>query len=555
MSGLSFLARAPRRGRISGAALLTGAAISILGVFGVAPASAAGCGDSWTNAAGGSWFEGANWSTKAPPKEDEEACITAAGTYTVSMNGIADVTVKALTLGGSSGAQRLSVAGGCSLNQVLTTSAGLRIETHGALTMTNDETCPNSVTVVGPLLNAGTLTTGPSLGGQRNLQGNLTNKGTIAVNADTSFSGAKDTLANEGTIALADGATLTASNEATVTNATGTIASTGTGELLVRVGTFDQGAGSTSGEPVYVDDGAVHFTGVGAASVAVRGTSTLVGEEVAKGQKLTIQSTCGEQGNLSGGALLNNGTIVLTSADGCGNQADLLLGLSRLQNKGGTIDVENPDGGQREIEAELINEKTLSIAAGDTLRLYGAFTQSKRGTYVTGIASASSYGLLLASGAATIGGTLSLKVAPGFTGSLGQRFPVLGADLPTGTFAKVTSATIKSKVEPGLYYRPGYANVVELIVTEAKVAVAPGEAAPGSTVKLFASGYPASDVVRLSFLDAKKVKTTFASATDEPFGEFIAEVTVPSTAAQGKGTFTAQDSVTGVKATATIKVT
>ena len=552
MSGLSFLARAGLRGRIIGAALLTGAAISILGA---APAHAAGCGDSWTNTAGGSWYEGDSWSTKAPPKEGEEACITAAGTYTVTMNGIADVTVKALALGGSSGTQTLSVASSCSLNQVLTTTAGLTIEAHGALTMTNVETCANSVTLAGPLLNGGTLTAEPAHGGQRNLQGNLTNKGTIAVNANTSFNGAKDTLANEGTIALATGATLTASNESTVTDAAGTIASTGTGDLFVRSGTFNQGAGNTSGEPVYVDDGAVHFTGAGAASVAVRGTSTLVGEELAKGQKLTIQSTCGEQGNLSGGALLNNGTIVLTSADGCGNQADLLLGLSRLLNKGGTIDVENPDGGQREIEAELVNEKTLSIAAGDTLKVYGPYTQSKRGTYVAAIANASSYGLLLASGAATIGGTLSLKVAQGFTGSLGQRFLVLGADLPTGTFAKVTSAMIKSKVEPGLYYRPGYANVAELIVTEAKVAVAPGEAAPGSTVKLFASGYPASDVVKLSFVDAKKVKTKFTSAIDEPFGEFIAEVTVPSTAAQGKGTFTAQDTVTGVKATATFKVT
>ena len=51
----------------------------ITGLVALTPsaAHAAGCEDSWTNTAGGSWFEGSNWSKKAPPSSEEEACITA----------------------------------------------------------------------------------------------------------------------------------------------------------------------------------------------------------------------------------------------------------------------------------------------------------------------------------------------------------------------------------------------------------------------------------------------------------------------------------------------
>jgi hypothetical protein len=81
-------------------------ALTIMAILGlsalpVSSAHAAGCTDSWTNTAGGNWFTGSNWSKNAPPTETEEACITASGTYTVTMTQTSGtVTVRSLTVGG-----------------------------------------------------------------------------------------------------------------------------------------------------------------------------------------------------------------------------------------------------------------------------------------------------------------------------------------------------------------------------------------------------------------------------------------------------------------------
>src|SRR5271169_6696639 len=71
------------------------------------PAHASGCMNSWTNTAGGSWSTASNWSKGTVPSSSEEVCITASGTYTVTMGSTASTTVKALTIGGTSGTQTL----------------------------------------------------------------------------------------------------------------------------------------------------------------------------------------------------------------------------------------------------------------------------------------------------------------------------------------------------------------------------------------------------------------------------------------------------------------
>jgi hypothetical protein len=511
---------------------------ALLGFFALVPftAHAAGCEDSWSNTAGGSWFEGANWSTKSPPREGEEACITAAGTYTVTMVQASEgVTVKALTIGGATGKQMLSIGGSCSSSPRLKSVSGISVETNGVLTTTEAGGCTGNVRIAGP----------------------LTNKGTLAIDYDTEYGFGAATLLNEGTIDLAGGAQLLSGNETTVANAAGSIESSGTGNLLVQGGTLNQGAGKSSGEPVYVEDGTLDLTGRGAASVTTLGTSTLTGSETLyKGQRLAVKGVCAYgHGNLSrAGALLNEGTIVLESPEVCGLQANLRLGASKLLHKG-TLAVES---GSHLIEAEtgVENEKTFSLAAGAELNVEGPFTETEKATFDYGIGPAGAASLR-SFGDSKIAGTLSLQTAKGFVGALGQSYTLLGSPGYLGTFATVTSATIKSKVEPGLYYRPDYSDSLAMVlaVAQATLSVTPGEALPGATVHLLGGGFPAGDSVKLSFKDAKKTQTTFTSATASYNGFVPAEVTIPLTAAAGKGTLTAQDTVTGVKATVTIKVT
>jgi hypothetical protein len=407
------------------------------------------------------------------------------------------------------------------------------------------------------MTNSGTLTTQPAHGGARILLGNITNTGTLAINANTSMpNSVAATLANQGALNIATGVALSASGKSTISNEAGTITATGTGGLVESGGTFNQGAGKITGTlPVVLDNTALHYTGTGTGPIAVRGEGTTLSGTMSSGQVLSIQSTCGEHARTTALSFASSGTIVLTNGDGCGDNATLSLGGGTLENKG-TVSAEKASGGSRTIEGSLKNEKTVSLSVSSTLKVTGSYTQGKKGTLKTAIASGQNFGALVATGTATVGGTLQLAPAKGFVPSPGQSWGVLSGSARSGAFAKETGGLIKSKTLPGLYYKPTYsATGVSVVVTQAKLEVTPIEGLPGSTVKLSGSALPGEDKVKLTFADAKGVKTTYTSVTTNASGEYTTEVTVPAGAALGTGKFTETSTLTGVSATAAFKVT
>ena len=80
-------------------------------------------------------------------------------------------------------------------------------------------------------------------GGERQLNGSLTNKGTFAVDANTSFDGSGATVLNEGATDLGEGVELSVGGGGTFTNGTGgSIAAPGGASVLIPGGsTFNQG--------------------------------------------------------------------------------------------------------------------------------------------------------------------------------------------------------------------------------------------------------------------------------------------------------------------------
>jgi hypothetical protein len=342
------------------------ASIFCLSVLAPSSAHASGCSDSWTNTAGGSWFEGSNWSNSAPPTSGEEACITAAGTYTVTMTQESGtVSVKSLTVGGTSGKQTLAVGSSCSVNAILTTTAGISNGAQGAITLTNGDGCGDGVKLVGPITNAGTLTVEPEHGGARELQGSITNTGTLSINASTAYNGTSVALTNKGTLNVAEGKTLSVAAKNSFTNGTsGKIVTSGNGDVLIeKEASFTEGTGTTSGtQPVIVDDGALNYTGSGKSLIALRGSSTLSGS-LTGSQSLAIQSTCSENVVATAAASFTNaGTITLTNGDGCGDNVTLAVSAGTLTNSGKII-TEVPVGGTRTIQGNLTNTGTLSINA------------------------------------------------------------------------------------------------------------------------------------------------------------------------------------------------
>ena len=365
MLGIVGFPRTDARVRLGVLGLVV-AAILLLGAGGATQAHASGCENSWAKAESGSWFTAANWSTKKVPVAGEEVCITEPGTYTVEMNQTVAVSVKALTLGATSGTQTLAVASTNAAHAVLTTSAGITNGAHGSITLTNSETNGNNVTIVGPVSNAGTITSELAKGGTRSLQGNLVNTGTIAINTTTQFNGTSAALTNEGAINLATGTSLVFTGKATITNGSGgSVAGAGTGNVAIEPeSTFTEGAGTTSGsKPVVVRDAGLKYTGSGASLIAIHGQSSTISGNVSSGQSIVIESNNSEHAYLTAAASYSNaGTITLTSIETSPNQAALITTSGTLTNSG-SINVEVGVGGLRFLEGDVTNTGTIAINA------------------------------------------------------------------------------------------------------------------------------------------------------------------------------------------------
>ncbi len=500
---------------------------------------------------GTSFTEGAGTTTGTKPVivDDGALAYTGAGASHIALHGSS-------TLSGNIGsAQFLSVESTCGENATATAAASFT--NAGTITLTNGDSCGNNDTLVvsaGTLTNSGKLVTEPGVGGTRTLQGNLINTGTLGIKANTAYNETGAQFTNEGELNVAEGVALSVTGSATVTNGTGgAIVTTGNGALVQTGGTFDQGLGTATGsEPIILDDLALNLIEHGSGKIALRGSSTVSGT-VRFGESLIIQSTCGENANITAaGSFVNNGTIELTNGDGCGNNVTLNLKGGTLTNKT-VLNVDNPHGGVRSIQGSVINDSFLSLAAGETLQVSGTYAQTSEAKLKSFIAGASEFGVLSVTGTATIAGTLVVHQTAPFKASLGQKFTILASSALTGTFAIETNAQLNST---GLYYKPTYsATGVTLVAAQATQTPSPTSGLPGSSVTIAGSGFLPGDTVTPTFTDHAGVKTSFPGVITNSSGEFSTEITIPAGAALGAGKITVTSAQTGVHIGETFKVT
>ncbi len=103
----------------------------------------------------------------------------------------------------------------------------------------------------------------------------------------------------------------------------------------------------------------------------------------------------------------------------------------------------NPD----EIDANVMVAAGGSLAPATgmgSLTIHGNYTETGGSFFQVTLAGATpdtGFGVLHVSGTATVGGTLEVKVAPGFTPGAGQAFTILQAGAVKGKFSKVVGAT------------------------------------------------------------------------------------------------------------------
>jgi hypothetical protein len=440
------------------------------------------CTDSWTNTAGGSWFAGANWSKGTPPGPEDDACIDANGTYTVTMTQTAEtgpVSVASLTVGGGSGAQTLAV-GVCSSEDdgSLVAAGGFENRSSGAIVLASPtEGCgaPGGLALEGAIENDGMLRVEPVANGAlRRLHGSLLNTGTLTFEANTAFDGAAAQLINDGTIDLTATNQLTLASGGLLTNHKGgSIAAMGGGDVLLSGATYVAFGGSTSGvRPVIVDDGTLDYEGNaekhGSGTIAVRGNSEVTGATITSNETLMIESTCAENAVVEIAAgFAGNGLLEMTGADNCAKGVTLkpLGGVFAIHS---LVTVACPHGGSRTIEGDVENVSggRLKLEPKAVLHVTGSYKQESGGTLIPVIAGTSAFGSLVVGGEASLSpekSQLLVRQLPQFEGSLGQSFPIVSASSLSGTFGEESESSIGSA---GLYYyEPVYSS------TEAKLVV------------------------------------------------------------------------------------
>jgi hypothetical protein len=355
------------------------AAVLALSIWAPSVAHAGGCTNEWKSAVSGMWTTAANWSANKVPGSEEEACITKEGTYTVAIEA-SSASVKSLTLGGSSGTQTLVEESSSSGAATLSTSEGLGIGAHGALTLTNAGVSANTDVLSGPVTNAGTISIlAGGAGGERRLESNLTNTntGTVSVQSATNFNASK-TFTNEGAVDLGESAQLSLSGGSTFVDAAGSLAATGSGDVYVSgTAKYVQGGGTTSGsQPVIVEAGTIEYTGSGASTIRARSYYSYISGNIAKGQTLVVEGCVG--GTVAGilvasKSFENAGTIELSSGDykgsGCGggdeSRLKLESGVTLTNTSTGKILVEPGIGGERKVEGPgaITNKGVVDINA------------------------------------------------------------------------------------------------------------------------------------------------------------------------------------------------
>lgn len=297
------------------------------------------------------------------------------------------------------------------------------VANNGTLAMTSSDGGYHAALTGTPLTNNGTVDTQPGTGGNRYLNVDITNNGTIAVNTSTFVTIAVDQV-NAGSVAVAAGGSLNYSAGSSLTQQAGTLSATG-GVSFASSTTLHVVGGAVTGTGTRVNSATLHFP-VGAAVsapsfITTAGSSVLDGD-VPTSVTVTVEGN-GSNGHAtltSGVGFVNRGTIVMTSSGGGYSST---VAAPTLDNRG-VIRALGGAGGTRTLSSDVTNRGTIDLSVDQVgLGVTGTFNQLASGDLrvkVTGNGSASSLGV---SGTATLAGTLKLTVT--YTPSSGNSATVL----------------------------------------------------------------------------------------------------------------------------------
>ena len=330
------------------------------------------CTRSWASAVDGSWADPARWSPAGVPTAADDMCITASGTYTVTLTG--SRAANSIQVGSSgAGLATLAVEGvGCSASAQLDVTGTAEVFGRGRLDLTSSG-CGAVQSVVqtgGGLTNDGSVRTVAGVGGTRYLRGDVLNRGSVSIGAPTEFDTAGTTWDNQGPVAV--DAALAVRGGPTFIARSGTIASSGAGALTVSGASFEQRGGSTTGAAIVLLNATFSSTGAGGASFVAHQSATVSGT-IGASQSLRVEAVAcsyNTQVDVTGN-LTNAGSLTLTTT-GCGGAYALLQGPGLLTNTTtGTISSTAGTGGERYLRMSVRNQGSVVVSQPTAFDLAG----------------------------------------------------------------------------------------------------------------------------------------------------------------------------------------
>jgi len=337
---------------------------------------------SWTNASGGNWNVGSNWSTGEVPTVSDSVVIDLAGTYTVTVTS--SVTVATLDIGGT-GSPTLTITGNGVTLAVTDgmTNAGTVEVTQSYFSGVTTELAVSG----GTLTNTGLIRSlVGSTTGTRRVSGRIDNQGTIqVVDHNLSVITTDTVFTTAGTLDVASGLTLTLDGTSVF----------GTGTTLLGTGTVNAvGEMSVASDVTFPDGGpSLSLNGSGAATVQGPGgvilnsASTWGGSDVVNAPltigatgSLVVQSGSPQLTDTllveSGGLLsvsgngvtmtvagggTNAGTVEVTQSYFSGVTTELAVSGGTLTNTGLIRSLLGSTAGTRTITAQVVNRGTITI--------------------------------------------------------------------------------------------------------------------------------------------------------------------------------------------------
>ena len=383
--------------------------------------------NSWTNAPGGKWETGANWSLGVPPASSQSAFVTNAASKTVTIdatttNAASTMTVSNLTVfaptAGVTNTVALANAGlGVPLHVVNT----LIISTGGALTITNSALFVEGKGAAGLAINGGanvSFMDGSLVSTSNPTAGNLVlgfstgNRGQMTV-AGGSLSVGLCLLGKfvgaQGTLTISGGTNIisTLSVGENAANTTGTVWMTG-GLLTANFGTSVRIGGGGVGQMV-LSNGSVQAFGV-----LVRGPSstlTMAGGAFQAASSFQIAPSL----NTTGSVWLTGGQLTVTNGT---------TSVASTSSGAGQMTVSNGTYLARDVSVASAGTGSLTIAGG-TSSVFSNMTLGNFACTATGIVNVGGGNLFVtnAAGNATLevrSGTLTLS-----SGTLGVDIFVL----------------------------------------------------------------------------------------------------------------------------------